>query len=92
MIFRTEALDWLDRAVGVAGYPLTIVPMGGATSSSLYLIEVARGDIPRRFVLRVLDNWEWLAAEPDLASHEAAAGRSPARRPARAAARRLCRR
>jgi len=47
--------------------------MGGSTSSSLYLIEVARGDIPRRFVLRVLDNWEWLAAEPDLASHEAAA-------------------
>ena len=73
MIFRTEALDWLGRAVGAAGCPLTIVPMGGATSSSLYFIEVARGDIPRRFVLRVLDNHGWLAAEPDLASHEAAA-------------------
>jgi Ser/Thr protein kinase RdoA (MazF antagonist) len=73
VIFRAEALDWLNRAVGAAGCPLAIVPMGGSTSSSLFRVEVSRGDIPERFVLRVLDNREWLADEPDLASHEAAA-------------------
>lgn len=47
--------------------------MQGSTSSSLFLIENFRGATLERFVLRVLDNREWLAAEPDLASHEAAA-------------------
>ena len=73
MIFRAEARDWLGRAVGVTGAPLHIERMSGSTSSSLFLIEVPRGDIPERYVLRVLDNRDWLTAEPDLASHEAAA-------------------
>ncbi len=47
--------------------------MGGGTSSSVYLVRCHRALAPRQFVLRVLDNREWLAAEPDLAEHEAAA-------------------
>ena len=73
VIFRAEALDWLSRAVGAAGSSLAIVPMGGATSSSLFRIERTGDTAAERYVLRVLDNREWLAAEPDLASHEAAA-------------------
>jgi aminoglycoside phosphotransferase (APT) family kinase protein len=73
MILHAEALDWLGRAVGAVGSSLAIEPMSGSTSSSLFRIESLRGAISERFVLRVLDNREWLAAEPDLASHEAAA-------------------
>jgi hypothetical protein len=36
-------------------------------------VQCSRSTIPQRFVLRVLDNHEWLAEEPDLAAHEAAA-------------------
>ncbi len=72
-IFDDEALDWLGRAIGAAGRGLAIEPMAGSTSSSLYLIKDTRGLAPRQYVLRVLDNREWLAEEPDLISHEAAA-------------------
>ena len=73
MDLPAEALAWLGRAVGAASHPLIIVPMGGATSSSLFHIERTGAPAAERYVLRVLDNREWLAAEPDLASHEAAA-------------------
>lgn len=46
--------------------------MKGSTSSSVYLIESSGTGSPR-YVLRVLDNRAWLAQEPDLAAHEAAA-------------------
>ncbi len=73
VIFRDEALDWLGRAIGTAGRTLGVVQMGGSTSSSLFRIERTHGATSERFVLRVLDNREWLAEEPDLAAHEAAA-------------------
>ena len=49
MNLRAEALDWLGQAVGAAGSSLAIMPMGGSTSSSLFRVEVPRGD-PRRAV------------------------------------------
>ena len=73
LLFSDAAHDWLGRAVGATGCSLPIVPMGGATSSSLFRIERAGGTAAEQYVLRVLDNREWLADEPDLASHEAAA-------------------
>ena len=73
VIFSDAARDWLGRAVGAAGCPLAIVPMGGATSSSLFRVERTGAPAAEQYVLRVLDNREWLAEEPDLASHEAAA-------------------
>ena len=73
MNLRADALDWLGRASGAAGAPLRVERMRGSTSSSLFRVERFRGDSPERFVLRVLDNREWLADEPDLARHEAAA-------------------
>ena len=73
VIFGDAARDWLGRAIGASGASLHVERMSGSTSSSLFRIESLRGEIPERFVLRVLDNQEWLADEPDLAAHEAAA-------------------
>lgn len=47
--------------------------MAGATSSSVYSVEVERGGSTRGYVLRLFTLERWLAQEPDLASHEAAA-------------------
>lgn len=73
VIFCDEARDWLGRATGAAERDLEIARMAGSTTSSLFLVETSRGAARARFVLRVLDNREWLADEPDLVSHEAAA-------------------
>lgn len=73
MNFGADALEWLARTTGVAARHLGIVRMQGATSSSVFLIQCVSGTTSRRYVLRVLDNEEWLAEEPDLAAHEAAA-------------------
>lgn len=71
--FSIAAREWLVQSVGTATRDLTIEQMKGSTSSSVYLIRCAGGLRAHRFVLRVLDNREWLAQEPDLADHEAAA-------------------
>jgi aminoglycoside phosphotransferase (APT) family kinase protein len=71
--FNEGAHEWLRRSIGEAARCPDIVQMKGSTSSSVFLIECARNSTPKRFVLRVLDNQEWLADEPDLAAHEAAA-------------------
>lgn len=70
--FNTDARAWLTRNLE-AGIGLRITPMAGATSSSVYLVDYDRGGAARSCVLRVLDNAAWLAEEPDLAAHEAAA-------------------
>jgi hypothetical protein len=46
--------------------------MTGSTSSS-FLVGDLHGEVARRFMLRVLENREWLATEPDLARCRAAA-------------------
>jgi aminoglycoside phosphotransferase (APT) family kinase protein len=68
--FGEQAHDWLTQSIGVAPGKLELVRMKGSTSSSVFLV---RGDALQKFVLRVLDNSAWLADEPDLAAHEAAA-------------------
>jgi aminoglycoside phosphotransferase (APT) family kinase protein len=73
MTFGTDAHEWLARSIGVTPRPIDIVRMKGSTSSSVFLIRCSRDFKPQRFVLRVLDNQEWLADEPDAAAHEAAA-------------------
>ena len=73
MTFAPEAYTWLARAVDAIPSALDLARLPGATSSSLFLVQCRRGDKVQRFVLRVLDNPAWLANEPDLAAHEAAA-------------------
>lgn len=69
--FTTAAQDWLRRALRASH--LSIAKMDGATSSSVYRIEAETKNGRSLAVLRVIDNAAWLAEEPDLAVHEAAA-------------------
>lgn len=73
LAFSTAALEWLAQALGVAPRDLSAARMKGSTSSSISLIRCAGAPHSRKFVLRLLDNREWLADEPDLAAHEVAA-------------------
>lgn len=71
--FTGEACRWLARHTGIAAPDLHFEALAGATSSSLFTVSDAAALPSRRFVLRVLNNPTWLAEEPDLAAHEAAA-------------------
>lgn len=64
---NSEPIRWAEASIGS---PVRSAhKMDGSTSSTLYRLNTAKGD----FVLRLFDNAEWLAEEPDLARHEAAA-------------------
>lgn len=68
-----QARYWLANATGLPAASITLAPMAGATSSTLYRVADGSGLSTRRFVLRLFTLAEWLAEEPDLAQHEAAA-------------------
>ncbi len=72
MTFSPEARGWLARAIDANQATLVIQRMKGSTSSSVYLVQPNSDPQSQCYVLRVLDNAEWLADEPDLAEHEAA--------------------
>ncbi|HQZ54645.1 MAG TPA: aminoglycoside phosphotransferase family protein [Thermoflexales bacterium] len=61
---------WLADALDAAPNDIRIEPMAGATSSSVYAVRTQPGVDA---VLRLFDNAAWLADEPDLVAHEAAA-------------------
>jgi aminoglycoside phosphotransferase (APT) family kinase protein len=63
-----KPLEWVEGVLGRT--VLDYEPMTGATSSEVYKVGVAGGP---PVVLRIFTDEEWLAAEPDLAEHEAAA-------------------
>ena len=71
MTLNDTARAWLSRATGFAPAQLRLQTLAGATSSTVSMVTAAGGS--ERFVLRVLDNAAWLAEEPDVAEHEAAA-------------------
>ncbi len=73
MTFGKDAYEWLCQSIGISYCDFDVVQMKGSTSSSVFLIHCLPDLNPQRFVLRVLDNQKWLAEEPDLAHHEAAA-------------------
>jgi aminoglycoside phosphotransferase (APT) family kinase protein len=68
-----EVLQWVADAVGPATTFKAVRRLSGATSSELHRLEVARGGRSLVLVLRRFTNSAWLAAEPDLALHEATA-------------------
>lgn len=66
------ALAWVARSVGRGARVIGVRPLTGGTSSALHAIDVAVRDGTRHeLVLRRYVLAEWLAAEPDLAEHEA---------------------
>lgn len=72
MTFGADAYEWLVRSIGPSARNFDIAQMKGSTSSSLFLVQCPDGANPQRFALRVIDNQDWLAEEPDVADHEAA--------------------
>ncbi|MBC8102699.1 MAG: aminoglycoside phosphotransferase family protein [Cytophagales bacterium] len=73
MTFNFPAREWLCENTGIAPPSLEITRLEGATSSSVFRVHERRDPRAESFVLRVIDNAAWLAEEPDLAEHEAAA-------------------
>lgn len=73
MTFGEDAHAWIARSLGVTTRQFVVTRLKGSTSSSVFLVRDLIDQDSPKFVLRVLDNREWLADEPDLATHEAAA-------------------
>ena len=69
-MLKNQTRNWLRVVLGADVDAVT--PMQGATSSAVYLVTTRTRSAPRRFVLRLLSNSDWLAREADLARHEAA--------------------
>lgn len=68
-----DARRWGAESVGPGATVRTVSLLPGATSSTLYALDVERGGRVIPLVLRLFTNAEWRAEEPDLARHEAAA-------------------
>jgi aminoglycoside phosphotransferase (APT) family kinase protein len=71
--FNENARAWLTQTTGIASSDLYIEKMKGSSSSSIFLVRHASDETAAKFVLRVLDNEKWLAEEPDILVHDAAA-------------------
>ena len=77
-ISRLESKDmrelpcrWIEKFIGSGAKVSSLVPLIGATSSAVYGVEVSAQTGSLSLVLRLFDNAEWLAEEPELARHEA---------------------
>ncbi len=68
-----RAVAWAAEALGLSVEALTLKPLPGASSSSVYALTARAGSDAHEYVLRLFTNRAWLAQEPDLARHEAAA-------------------
>ncbi len=64
---------WALAALGPGNALRRAERLPGSSSTTLYRLQVEQGGMPRDFVLRLYDNAPWLADEPDLPLHEAAA-------------------
>jgi aminoglycoside phosphotransferase (APT) family kinase protein len=72
-MLTAAGLQWVADAIGTAAVVVSVEPLGGATSAALYRIDVVQGGVTHALVLRLFTNAAWLAEEPDLPRHEAAA-------------------
>lgn len=68
-MWLASAYEWLGEMIGSIPTTISLQKLAGSTSSSLFLVQSPT----KKFVMRLLDNLEWLANERDLAAHEAAA-------------------
>lgn len=66
-----SALRWIESVLGNGAKVQAVTLLAGATSSAVYGVEVQGRAELLPLVLRLYDNAEWLASEPDLARHEA---------------------
>ncbi|MBN2500739.1 MAG: aminoglycoside phosphotransferase family protein [Anaerolineales bacterium] len=66
-----QILDWIRAISGSASQVSAVKKLSGSTSTTLYRLDISRGAQTLPLVLRLFDNPEWLAEEPELARHEA---------------------
>ena len=66
-------IGWIERSLGRGARVERIERALGATSSSVFFVDAARGGTRTELVARLFTIKEWLAEEPDLAVHEAQA-------------------
>lgn len=71
-ILDPDVVSWVEESIGSGAAVTSVRQLKGATSSTLYALQVAQGGTSQPYVLRLFSNQEWLAEEPDLAEHEAA--------------------
>ncbi|CAG7618508.1 phosphotransferase family protein [Paenibacillus allorhizosphaerae] len=64
-------LQWVVRSVNPHAAVVSIRQLHGGTSSTIHCISLQFNDKVTDYVLRQLDNEEWLQEEPDAAWHEA---------------------
>jgi aminoglycoside phosphotransferase (APT) family kinase protein len=69
----TPNTDWIADALGDGARVRRVARLAGATSSTLYAVDVVRNGRTLPLVLRRFTNAAWLAESPDLVQHEAAA-------------------
>ena len=69
-LLPTAICDWI--AAATSGVLTSARQLSGATSSTLYAIDVRAGKRELPLVLRLFTNAEWVAEDPDVAAHEAA--------------------
>lgn len=67
-----NVLEWITKEIGPGAIIRSIQRLPGATSSTLYTLDVKYRETNLELVLRQFTNAEWLADEPDLAIHEVA--------------------
>jgi len=71
-LFNKRVCSWLCESMGIQDQTLDIKELKGGISSSVFLIQSFKTP-SHKYVLRIIDKPKWLAEEPDLAAHEAAA-------------------
>jgi len=64
---------WICSAAGSGVRFLSSRELKGSSSATLYRVTLLQGSKPVHVVLRLFTNREWLAVEPDIPEHEAAA-------------------
>jgi aminoglycoside phosphotransferase (APT) family kinase protein len=65
------AAAWVESVLGAHARVLEAELLAGATSSTLYRLQVQQKGAVFPLVLRLFTNTEWLAEEPDIPRHEA---------------------
>ncbi|MFB5661175.1 phosphotransferase family protein [Alteribacillus sp. HJP-4] len=70
---ENKALSWSLKALGPQAELLSVNPLKGGMSSLVQKLTVKEGERKKDYVLRLVNNKDWLKIEPDLALHEARA-------------------
>ncbi len=68
--FSKDACSWLNEQLGIMTEIISIIPLKGGISTSLFEVRYMHETQLKKAVLRFYDNNDWLLEEPDLLNHE----------------------